>query len=128
MGRSNTALEQAIPHEILCIEARPYLTALDGTVYLFLAMDAGSRYAVHMDVRQGKSMDDYIAFISSLRGKVDLYNGLRLAVDLPVIRRNPLMQAFRMVQEVICDREGIYRITEEFHVGIAAQSGFRAMN
>lgn len=128
MDKPIDKLLNAAPDEILCIEARAYSTQREGTVYLFLAMDAGSRYAIHMDVRQSNSVDDYIAFIDSLKPKVDFYRGLRLATDMPVVLRNPLMQAFRTAQEVICDRDAVYRITEEFHVGFAAQSGMRALN
>jgi hypothetical protein len=80
-----------------------------------------------MAVRPGNSVDDHIAFIDALEKVVDFYSGLRLAMDIPIIQRRSIMEAFSMVQEVICDRDAVYRITEEFHVGFAAQSGLRAL-
>lgn len=114
--------------EVLCVEARAYNTRQDGTVHLFLAMDAVSRHAHHFDIRPSAGLADYVTFMRQLEGKYPLVQGITLATSLPPLLRKELMATFPLFGEVLCDPKGVATITEEFHMGFAAHMGLRALN
>lgn len=113
--------------EVLCVEARGYRLPDGMSVYIFLAMDAVSLHAHHHELRVTNTLDDHLAFIRLLPGRCPMPKGMTLASSLPALHQAQLAAAFPQFGKVLCDAEGVARVTKEFHAGFAKQTGLRPM-
>lgn len=108
---------------MLCIESRPLATRQDGTVWIFLAMDAFSRYAIHHTIQRTNILPDYVMFIHEVLRKDPEVKGATLVVDARPDLAAGLHKVFPHFKNVLCDDAGVYEVTEEFHVAFLAHMG-----
>ena len=91
-------------------------------MWIYLAMDACSRFAMHYSVAQENNMDYYLDFIGKLVRQHDLGPRPVLAIDLDAEHRSMIMEAYPEFVDVICDKKKVAVVTEEFHRSLLANA------
>lgn len=120
---ANNPLGALAPRQVICVESRPLATQRDGTVWIFLAMDAFSRYAIHHTIQRTNILPDYVSFIFEVLRKDPEVKGATLAIDGRPDLAAPLHKVFPHFEKVVCDDARVYEVTEEFHVAFLAHMG-----
>lgn len=111
------------PNQVLCIESRPLLTRKDGMVWIYLAMDAHSRFAFHHVIKAQSILPEYVLFIMEVLKKHPELNKAKLAVDSRSDTISMFKKVFPDLSEVICSKAKVNEVTEEFHVAFLAHMG-----
>lgn len=114
------------PEEVLCIESRPMPTVKDGTVWLYLAMDAHTRFAFHQDLQRESTLPNYVSFVMAVLKKHPELAQATLAVDTPEAMGAAFRKVFPKFRSVLCDAQKVHAVTEEFHTAFLAQMGGRS--
>lgn len=118
----NNPFGATAPNELVCIESRA-LPVQGYAAWMFVAMDACSRFAFHYHVRSVNSPAEYAIFISELLKKHPELHGAKLALDLAPEMGPGLTDLFPQIAGVVCDREGVAEVTQEFHTALLAHMG-----
>lgn len=111
------------PNQVLCIESRPLLTRKDGTVWIYLAMDAHSRFAFHHEIKAQSILPEYVMFLMEVLKKHPELKKAKLVVDSQPDTISMFKKVFPHFSEVICDKAKVNAVTEEFHVAFLAHLG-----
>ena len=111
------------PNQVLCIESRPLVTRKDGTVWIYLAMDAHSRFAFHHEIKAQSILPEYVMFLMEVLKKHPELKRAKLAVDTEPGTISAFEKVFPDLGEVVCDKAMVNEVTEEFHVAFLAHLG-----
>ncbi len=117
---SNNPFGASEPNQVLCIESRPLPTQQDGTVWIYLAMDAYSRYAFHHTIKGQSILPEYISFLMEVYKKHPALKTAKLAVDTEPAMTSAFSKVFPDAHEVICDKNRVNVVTEDFHIAFLA--------
>lgn len=120
---ANNPFGARAPEEVLCIESRPLETRKDGTVWLYLAMDAHTRFAFHQDIKRQSTLPDYFTFISTVLKKHPELKRSKLAVDTSPETVSAFKKLFPHFAGVLCDKVAVAAVTDEFHTAFLAHMG-----
>jgi len=120
---ANNPFGAKAPNQVLCIESRPLPTRQDGTVWIYLAMDAFSRFAFHHTIKQQSILPEYVMFIMELLKKHPELKGATLALDTEPSTISAFRKVFPDFRDVVCNKRGVNEVTEEFHVAFLAHIG-----
>ncbi|MEZ4756293.1 MAG: hypothetical protein R2817_05655 [Flavobacteriales bacterium] len=120
---ANNPFGARAPEEVLCIESRPLETRKDGTVWLYLVMDAHTRFAFHQDIKRQSTLPDYFTFISAVLKKHPELKRSKLAVDTPPEMASAFKKLFPHFAAVLCDKAAVEAVTDEFHTAFLAHMG-----
>lgn len=123
MNKANNPFGATRPNEVLCIESKALPTRLDGTVWIYVAMDAHSRYAFHHDIKRQSVLPEYFIFITEVLKKHPELKNATLAVDTPAEMGTGLRKFFPHFADVVCDESAVSKVTEEFHVAFLGHMG-----
>lgn len=124
-NKANNPFGATAPNQVLCVESRPLPTKHDGTVWVFMAMDAYSRYAVHHAIVRTNLLPDYVSFLYEVVRKDPAVKGAALAIDARPDLAASLHKVFPHFADVICDQAAVYEVTDEFHVAFMAHMAAR---
>ncbi len=94
-----------------------------GTVWIYLAMDAHSRFAFHHVIKAQSILPEYVMFIMEVLKKHPELNKAKLAVDSQSDTISMLKKVFPDLSDVICEKAKVNEVTEEFHVAFLAHMG-----
>ena len=119
-NKANNPFAATAPNQVLCVESRPLTTKQDGTLWVFMAMDAYSRFAVHHTIARTNLLPDYVGFLFEAVRKDPTVKGVALAIDARPDLAAALHKVFPHFVDVISDQAGVYEVTDEFHVAFMA--------
>jgi hypothetical protein len=126
MNRSapaNNPFGATAPLQVVCVESRPLATRQDGTVWIFVALDACSRYAFHHNLSRTNTLPDYVTFIHEVLRKEPDVQQAKLALDTDPGSHAAFAKLFPQFKQVLCDQAKVAVVTEEFHVAFLAHMG-----